>query len=175
MKRVLVIGSGGAGKSTFAKRLGARLGIEVIHLDAYYWNPGWIETPKPQWKDIVATLIEKDAWIMDGNYSGTLEPRLEACDTIIFLDLPRLLCLWRVMKRVLKYRGTHRPDMAEGCTERFDWIFTKWIWSYPNRTRLEIIGLLEKHGAGKQVIRLRSRREVESFLSQLQSAGQLIR
>ncbi|MGH9842177.1 MAG: hypothetical protein ACREEM_25785 [Blastocatellia bacterium] len=111
MRKVLVIGSGGAGKSTFAKCLGERLHIEVIHLDMLYWNPGWIETPKAEWLRAVEELVKRDAWIMDGNYSGTLDLRLKACDTVIFLDLPRLTCLWRVLKRVVQYRGRRRPDM----------------------------------------------------------------
>src|SRR5688572_30960534 len=79
MKRILVIGSGGAGKSTFARRLGKILSIEVIHLDSIYWRPGWIETPKQEWKKRVEHLIAGDSWIMDGNYSGTLQLRFEAC------------------------------------------------------------------------------------------------
>ena len=72
MKRVLVIGSGGAGKSTFATRLGARLGLPVIHLDRVYWQPGWVETPKDEWLRKVEEMCAADAWVMDGNYSGTL-------------------------------------------------------------------------------------------------------
>src|SRR6201995_1710403 len=115
MRRVLVIGSGGAGKSTFARRLGARLGLPGKHLDASYWKPGWVETPKEEWRRSVERLVEGDSWVIDGNYSGTLEVRLAACDTVVFLDLPRRVCIWRVLKRVLTYRDGSRPDMAEGC------------------------------------------------------------
>src|SRR5580765_7184882 len=94
MKRILVIGSGGAGKSTFAKRLGEILKIEVIHLDSLYWKPGWIEPPKPEWKKTIERLLTRDFWVMDGNYSGTLDVRFEACDTVIFLDIARMICLW---------------------------------------------------------------------------------
>src|SRR5690349_3028678 len=87
MKKILVIGSGGAGKSTFAKQLSAILHLEVLHLDALYWQAGWVETPKPEWKQRVTELLAGDAWIMDGNYSGTLDIRMQACDTVIFLDL----------------------------------------------------------------------------------------
>src|SRR4028119_1383871 len=114
MKKVLVIGSGGAGKSTFARRLGEILRREVIHLDALYWHAGWIETPKPEWAERVAELVKRDEWIMDGNYSGTFDIRIKACDTLIFLDMPRLVCLRRVVKRWLDYRHRTRPDMAAG-------------------------------------------------------------
>src|SRR5829696_6662179 len=99
MRKVLVIGSGGAGKSTVARRLGARLQIDVIHLDSLYWQPGWVETSKDEWKTIVAEILKRDSWILDGNYSGTLAMRYEACDTVIFLDMPPIVCLWRVIKR----------------------------------------------------------------------------
>ncbi len=144
MKKILVIGSGGAGKSTFAKRLGELLGINVIHLDALYWQPGWVEPPKEEWAAIVETLLSGDAWIMDGNYSGTLEQRLAACDAVVFLDLPPLVCVWRVCKRLLRHRNTTRPDMAAGCPERFSLQFLLWIWSYRRRTRPKIARLLQQ-------------------------------
>jgi len=163
MRRVLVIGSGGAGKSTFARRLGARLGLPVEHLDASYWKPGWVETPKEEWRRRVEQLVEGDSWVIDGNYSGTLEVRLAACDTVVFLDLPRRVCIWRVLKRVLTYRDGSRPDMAEGCREKFDFEFLLWIWNYPKRTRPKVVELIEKHSHGKKIIRLRSDAGVESF------------
>src|SRR3954466_4414965 len=113
MRKVLVIGPGGAGKSTFAKRLGELLKIEVLHLDKFYWRPGWVETPKSEWLKTIEELVEGESWIMDGNYSGTLDVRFTACDTVIFLDMSRALCLWRVLKRVIMYWKRSRPDMAE--------------------------------------------------------------
>src|SRR5882724_2173258 len=114
MNKILIIGSGGAGKSTFAERLGQVLKIEVVHLDVLYWKPGWVETPKPEWRKTVAELVKRESWIIDGNYSGTFDIRLEACDTVIFLDVARAFCLWRVLKRWMLYRHGGRPDMAEG-------------------------------------------------------------
>lgn len=167
MKRVLVIGSGGAGKSTFARRLGALLGLEVVHLDSLYWHPGWVETPKDIWRERVAELLRGDAWVLDGNYSGTLEERLAACDAVIFLDLPRTLCLWRVLKRGLLYRGRSRPDMAPGCPERPTLAFLRWVWQYPARTRPKVLRLLAAYGEGREVFRLRTSAEVEEFLARL--------
>ncbi len=164
MKKILVIGSGGAGKSTFAKRLGAILNLEVIHLDSVYWRPGWVEPPKAEWKETVRGLLARDSWIMDGNYSGTLDLRLEACDTVIFLDLPRLICLWRVVKRWRKYRNRSRPDVAEGCNDKLDWEFVSWVWNYRNRSRPKIVERLKRSAQSKQVIWLRTPAEVERFL-----------
>ncbi|MGB9178428.1 MAG: DNA topology modulation protein [Pyrinomonadaceae bacterium] len=165
MRKVLVLGSGGAGKSTFAGRLGQMLDIEVMHLDAFYWNPGWVETPRDEWRKTLTEMLSRDCWIMDGNYSNTLDLRLEACDTIIFLDLARPLCLWRVVKRQLMNRRRRRPDMAEGCNERFSLEFLLWVWNYPNTARPKIIKGLAKHAQSKRVVWLRSRAEVENFLT----------
>ena len=163
-----MIGSGGAGKSTFAKRLGRILNLEVIHLDSLYWNPGWVETPKQEWKKRIEGIITRDSWIMDGNYSGTLEVRLEACDAVIFLDFARVICLWRVIKRAVKYRNESRPDMAEGCRERFDLSFLLWVWNYKKRTRPKIIRLLKESADSKEVIWLRTDAEAERFLAALE-------
>ena len=163
MKKVLVIGSGGAGKSTFVRRLGAVTGIEVIHLDQLYWQPNWVRSANEDWQKVISKLLEKDAWLMDGNYSRTMEMRFAAADTIIFLDLPRIVCLYRILKRAAKYRNKNRPDMAEGCAERFDWEFVKWVWNYPQQTKPKIENLLERF-ADKTIVRLRSKTEAETFL-----------
>lgn len=166
MKKILILGSGGAGKSSFARRLGLRLGIPVVHLDALYWQPGWVERSVPEWEDIQRDAAARDAWIMDGNYSGTLNTRLAVCDTVIFLDLPRTLCLWRVIKRSFKYRGRTRPDMAAGCEERIDPEFLKWVWRYPQRSRPRVLDLLEKNADRLVIVHLRSTMEVKQYLAQ---------
>lgn len=165
MRKILVIGPGGAGKSTLAHQLGELLDIEVLHLDKFYWHPGWIETPKPAWLKTVGELLRRDAWIMDGNYSGTLDIRIEACDTVVFLDMARTLCLWRVVKRVIMYWNKRRPDMAEGCREKFSLEFILWIWNYPSRTRPKIIKMLEANLKEKKIVWLRSQSDVSSFLA----------
>lgn len=165
MKRILVIGSGGAGKSTFARRLGEILNIEVIHLDSLYWRPGWVETPRPEWEKTLEHIISRDSWIMDGNYSGTLGLRIEACDTVIFLDIERIICLWRVIKRAVKYRNRSRPDVAEGCPERLNLEFMLWVWNYKKRSRPKIVRMLKEKGHGKKVIWLKSVAEAEGFLA----------
>jgi adenylate kinase family enzyme len=163
MKKILVIGSGGAGKSTFSRRLHELTGIELFHLDKLHWKPNWGEPTKDEWKKTVEDLLKNDSWIMDGNYSSTMEMRIAACDTVIFLDLPRILCVWRAFKRVLLYKKGNRPDMAEGCDEQFDLKFLKWIWDYPNRTKPKVEALLKKFQDTKKIIRLKSKKEVENF------------
>lgn len=167
MRRILVIGSGGAGKSTLSRRLGERLGLEVLHLDAFFWRPGWVETPKDEWRRTVEGLCARESWVMDGNFSGTLDVRLAACDTVVFLDLPRAVCLWRVLKRLVMYRNRRRPDMAEGCGEKLDPKFLHWVWTFPSTSRRKILARLDEAGAGKRVERLRSDAEVERFLAEV--------
>ena len=164
MKKILVIGSGGAGKSTFAKRLGGVLKLEVIHLDSLFWNPGWVETPKDKWRVMVEELVKGDSWIIDGNYGGTLDIRLAACDGVIFLDVPRLICIRRVLKRVALYRKERRPDMAAGCPERFNAEFIKYIWDYPRHRKPALVEKLDSYSRTKAVTILRSQTEIEGFL-----------
>ncbi|HEV2765977.1 MAG TPA: DNA topology modulation protein [Pyrinomonadaceae bacterium] len=169
MRRVLVIGPGGAGKSTFAARLGQRLGLEVIHLDRHFWKPGWVDPPRDQWAKDVDQLLARDSWVMDGNYSGTLEQRLAACDTVVFLDLPRTVCLWRVVRRAVRYRGRSRPDMAEGCPERLTFSFLWWVWRYPKRSRPQVLERLKAAAQAKRVVHLRTSAEAEQFLAEARS------
>lgn len=169
MKRVLVIGPGGSGKSTFAKRLGQVLGLEVKHLDSFYWRAGWTKPSNEDWKTKVNELISGESWIIDGNYGGTLAQRVERCDTIIFLDMPRTLCLWRVTKRRLTYRNRSRPDMAEGCSEKLDREFISWVWNYSHRSRPKVVKLLNENQARKKIVWLRSNTDVERFLKSCKS------
>lgn len=99
MKRIAIIGSPGAGKSTLAWQLGEILGLPVFHLDRLFWKPGWIPSPKSLWIAMQSTLVTRDSWIIDGNYGSTLHIRVEAADTIIFLDFPRYICLGQAVKR----------------------------------------------------------------------------
>jgi adenylate kinase family enzyme len=168
MRRVMLIGSGGAGKSTLAVRLGARLGLPVVHLDARHWHPGWVPTPDAEWRREVAALAAGPAWIMDGNYGGTLDLRLAAADTVVFLDLPRRVCLWRVLTRTARHVGRSRADMGAGCPERLDRAyleFLRWVWSYPAARRPGVLRRLAALPPTTRVVRLRSQRAVDAWLA----------
>lgn len=168
MNRVAIIGSGGAGKSTLARKLGAATGLPVVHLDAEHWLPGWVEPPRDQWRERVSTLATGERWILDGNYGGTMTERLERADTIVFVDLPRSVCVWRAFKRSTLLRHRVRPDMAEGCEERIDLKFLKWIWDYPATRRPAIlVALRQARATGKTVVRLRSQRQTDRWLARV--------
>ena len=169
MKKVLVIGSSGAGKSILSRRLGEITGLPVIHLDFYHWRPGWTEPDKEVWEAQVAELIKRDAWIMDGNFGGTIERRLASCDTVVFLDLPRHVCTWRIIKRVLTYHGNTRPDLAPGCPEKFDLPFLKWVWDFPNRSRPRVLERIAKVADRARIFQLQSDREVNEFLRSMRA------
>jgi adenylate kinase family enzyme len=171
VRRIVVIGSGGAGKSTFARQLGTLTGLPVIHLDRHYWRAGWTPTPREEWQREVEKLAAGDEWIIDGNYSGSMDVRLRAADTVIFLDLPRVLCLWRVIRRRVRFRGMTRPDVGSGCPERLTGEFIRWIWTYPRLVRPKVLARLRSLPVGIRVITLESRRSIESFLQGTRSAA----
>jgi adenylate kinase family enzyme len=168
MRRVLVIGSGGAGKTTFAKALAERTGLPLIHLDTLFWSAGWTPTPNEAWDRTIEQLLARETWIMDGNYGRTLPTRLAACDTVIFLDMPRLLSLWRVLQRSVRYRGRSRPDLPAGCPEQITREFVWWIWTYKARRRPGILKQLATLPADTRAIVLRSSREAREFLDRLE-------
>ncbi|MBY0122012.1 DNA topology modulation protein [Bacillus sp. S/N-304-OC-R1] len=168
MRKIVIIGSGGAGKSTFARKLGHILNRNVYHLDVLFWKPNWEGVPRDEQIKIQNEIIQEEEWIMDGNYSGTMEIRLQTADTIIFLDISRTICLFRVIKRMIKYRNKTRPDMGEGCKEKIDIPFLKWVWNYPKAKRPEILKKLHGLSSCKKVIILRSPKEVQQFLDKVE-------
>ncbi|MHA2140363.1 MAG: DNA topology modulation protein [Candidatus Thorarchaeota archaeon] len=167
MKRVLVLGPSGSGKSTFAEILADLLEIPCIHLDTHYWKPNWVETPQEEWFEIVAKLISQDSWVMDGNYSSTLDMRIKRADTAVFLDAPRRVSFWRVFKRRLLHRGQVRPELAPGCYEKIDLDFIKWIWNYPKRSRPVIDRILSENADSKTIIVLKNAEEASEFLTRI--------
>ncbi len=169
MKKVAVIGSGGSGKSTFSRKLGSMLKLPVYHLDTLYWSPGWIETPKGKWESVVRELADKDQWIIDGNYRSTMDIRLNLADTIIFLNMPTLLCTYRIIKRRFMFKGKKRPDMTEGCEEKLDLEFVKWVWKFNKNERPKIIEKLKNY-EDKKIIVLNNPRDVDELLRNLKES-----
>ena len=137
--------------------------VPVYHLDALYWQPGWIPSSKDYFDKELIKNLSKDEWIVDGDYGRTLDLRLKHADTIIYLDMPRYLSLYRVLKRRIKYHGKTRPDMNTGCPERLDRNFINWVWNYKKNQRPAILLKLGKLKEGKTVIILKNKLEIKRF------------
>ena len=167
VQRIAVIGCGGAGKTTLANELGRRLDLPVLHIDGHYWQQRpdgeQVESTPEQWRAIHAEMIAGERWVIDGMKLGALPARLEAADTIVFLDLPRWRCLWGVLCRRLCYRGQIRPDI--GVYDRINAEFVRWIWLFGRTARPRILDLLSECSC--DVVVCTSRREVRSFLQSL--------
>jgi adenylate kinase family enzyme len=180
MRRIVVIGSSGAGKSTLSQQLGDHLQVPVIHLDRLFWRPGWEKTPEAERVDIVTHLVAGEKWIIDGTYRKTLDIRLQAADTIILLDLPRWICVYRAVKRRFQYRYQKRQDIADDCDESLFNIsfprFLRKIWNYPERARPGIIQRLEqveRLDGTKNIITLQSTAAVNAFRADPQTFARL--
>lgn len=165
MERVLVIGPCGAGKSTLSMELGRRLDLPVHHMDQLNWRPGWIESGKDELRAQLDTIVTGHRWLIDGNYGGTMEPRLARADTVVYLDYPIHLCLRRLLSRVWAYRGRTRPDMTEGCPERFDLEFFFYVLTWNRGPRLRTEEKLREYRG--TLIRLKSPDALTDWLAVL--------
>ena len=132
-------------------------------------------TPRPQWIETVKKLTSRDAWIIDGHYGSTLEMRLEAADAVIFLDFPKIICVWRAIKRRFQSSGVSRPDMGPGCPERFlNWEFLKFlllIWRSPRAQSPSVVRKLRGYSDTKRIIILRRPKDVKRFMEEARVGG----
>lgn len=163
-----VIGYSGAGKSTLARALGERYGVPVLHMDRVHHAPGWQVRDREEARRMVLDFMEEPAWVIDGNYTNFFyERRMNEADCIVFLALPRLNCLFRAVRRFFRYRGCTREDMAEGCTEKMDAEFLRWLlWDGRGRQKRRWLKAgLDKHL--DKVVLLRRQSEIDRYLEGL--------
>lgn len=166
----MIIGQPGSGKSTLARVLGEITFLPVVHIDRIHWKPGWVERSRDEKTAMCHEVHMRDAWIFEGGHSVTWDERAARADMIIWLDFPLWLRAWRVTKRTLGSYGRSRPDLPEGCPERFNWEFTAWIWNTRHSGRQGGLRLFGQKQVGKIYHHLRSRRDVDAFVSGLQGA-----
>lgn len=171
VERIAIVGSGGAGKSTLAIRLGEVLGSPVIHIDQLFWQPGWKRLPKALHVPTLLVAMEGPRWIIDGDHVWTQPLRFSRSDTIVFMDYARRRCLLRVLRRTLQHPGRSRPGMAEGCKERINWTLLRWVWRYPKIERPQLLAHLAALGPEKRVVVLRNDAEVERFLQSMRASA----
>ena len=163
----MIIGCGGAGKSTLARQLGEKLNLPVVHLDKLFWKPGWEQISREEFDKLHRETLTQEKWILDGNFDRTMPERIKRCDTVIYLDFSRVACLMGVAKRILTTYGTVRPDMGEGCPERIDWEFLQWVWNFNDNKREKTYRLLNETEGIEKIV-LKNRRAVKHFLKQLE-------
>ena len=163
MNRILVIGCPGSGKSTFSRALHRATGIPLVHLDMLYWNPDRTTVDKAVFLERLSAALREAAWIIDGNYASTMELRLRACGTVIFLDYPVEVCLAGIRQR----RGKPRSDMPWTETEE-DGEFIRFVEAFRFQTRPLVTELLDRY-SGKEIYIFTSRSEADSFLAGLEN------
>lgn len=165
--RIEVIGCSGGGKSTLARKLADLLHLEFIGLDGLMFLPGWVQRPLEERVDLVEAAIARPRRVVDGNWTSSAVDRFAHSDLVIWIDLPRRLCLWRVFRRWASYAGRNRPELPEGCPEKIDLEFLHYIWTF-NRIRApKLAGAIE--GRGVPVLRLKSKAEVAALLSAVEA------
>ncbi|MBS7697761.1 MULTISPECIES: AAA family ATPase [unclassified Chelatococcus] len=175
-RRIAILGSAGSGKSTLARQIGERLGLPVIHLDVLFWEPGWTQPDDTAFRARVAAALAGDAWISEGNYSRqTFDLRVPRADQVIWMETPRLLCLWRVLVRGL--RGGRRPDLPAGCEEKMnrEYVeFLRYVWNFNRDVRPRIEAHLKAVGPSVSVTRLHNRADIAAYLETLPATRQAV-
>lgn len=173
-ERIAVVGCIGAGKSTLARALGERLHVPVVHLDRLWWHdgsyriqgPASVERhtmPADQFRELQERLAAEDRWIIEGGYISDLDVRLPRATTVIWLDLPRHVCLWHLLCGHNWARADYPPQVHESVR----WLasLSRWVLRYPRQKRPQIAAAIEQHATGAEVHRLRERRQVADLLA----------
>lgn len=167
--KIAVIGYSGSGKSTTARIIGEKYNIPVLHLDSVYWMENWQQRPVEECKSVVGDFLAANGdWVIDGNYKALCQTeRFEQADKILFFDFGPFTCLYRAFTRWIKYRGKTRPDMADGCNEKFDLEFVKWILvdgRTPQKQKA-YENMCKKYS--NKVLILKNQRQLDDFLANL--------
>ncbi|MBL7495668.1 topology modulation protein [Frankia sp. CNm7] len=165
MNKIAIIGCGGSGKSTLARQVATILDLPVTHLDSLYYDDQWNPLPQKEFAARQEKLVVHDRWIIEGNYASTLPIRLRAADTVVFLDLPAITCLWGIAQRRWRYRGGQHADV--GVYDRITWSFVRYIAGYRRTMRPRVRQLLAEHAPHAHLVTLTSRRQAKGFLARI--------
>jgi adenylate kinase family enzyme len=172
MERVLVMGSSGSGKSTFARRLSEITGLPMVSLDALYWRPDWMPSDAQQFEKRVTEAAGQPRWIMDGNYtSHGGEIRRGIADGVIWFDLPRRTCMVGILTRIATSYGQVRPEMAPGCPEKIDAEFFRYVWTYRRRQRPKLLKYFEGLRPDQTLVCFTRRAQAERDLTDVASSA----
>ena len=161
---IMIVGCAGSGKSTLAKELGKIAVLQVIHMDRIQWKPYWVTRNQEEMNLLIEKAVKSDGWVFEGNNSASYHLRAPKAHLLIWLDIPRSICLRRAILRTLKNYYKQREDLPKGCYERFSWDFMKWVWNFNTNSRPKIEALFSSRTPDLEKIRLNSREEVSQFL-----------
>lgn len=173
MKRVVVTGPAGAGKSELARELGERLGVRVLHLDTMFWKPGWVPTPPDEFEALQRTELAAAEWIVEAQFDDMLPDWLDAADTVVFVDASAARCFWRVTRRRLSRHGSvGTPAGTEpGPAHRALLKFARNQWRYRRTVRRRLLAELARERDGRRVVVVRREADARSFLGGVDSPG----
>ncbi|MEO3810749.1 topology modulation protein [Sphaerisporangium sp. B11E5] len=164
MNRVAIVGSGGSGKSHVARELGRILGAPVTHLDAVYYDDEWNPTPQDKFEAVQRQLVSEPRWIIDGNYNSTLEIRLQACDTVVMMDVPTRMALWGILSRQVRHGGGQH---TAGVYNRVNRDVITYVATYRRRMRPRVLSKIDQHAAGKPLVLLTDRAQTHRWLEKV--------
>ncbi|MFJ6325497.1 MULTISPECIES: AAA family ATPase [unclassified Rhizobium] len=166
--RVLIVGCSGGGKSTLAQKIGPCLNLPYVSMDReFFWLPGWVNRNKAEERALIAAKVAEARWLIDGTAPSSFDLRLPRTDLVLWVRMPRWLCVWGVLSRTLRWLGRSRPEMAPGCPERFDWEFLRYIWTFEKKFSPKVLAGLAQHGPNVPVLQLKSRGEMRQLLDLL--------
>ena len=167
MKRICIIGCSGSGKSRLAGHIATLLDLPAFSLDQYYWHSGWTMPAADDWRQRHEELIQQPKWILDGTYFQLLEERLAIADLVIFLDLPRRVCVFRIIWRTLRWWRRSRSGAPVGCVERFDWEFFHYVWTFRRDYHPNVVERLNRRPATCRLITIKNSQDISTLMTEL--------
>ncbi|WP_144574458.1 AAA family ATPase [Agrobacterium sp. DE0009] len=167
-QRIMIVGCSGGGKSTLSRKLVQRFGFEYISMDReIFWLPGWQARPRSEQRQIIARFVSRERWLMDGSNPSSFDLRLPRTDIVIWVRMPRWLCLWGAISRIIKGFGKARPEMADGCPERLDGAFLRYIWNFERRHAPIFERNFDLYGPDVPIWQVKSRKQTRRLLDLL--------
>lgn len=168
---IMIVGCAGSGKSTLARQLSSITGSRVVYLDHFYWAPGWVKRSQQEINDLMNEAFAENGWICDGNNSQSFALRVPKTNMLIWLDLPRMICIWRVIKRIILHYGQQRDDLPAGCPDQFNWDFLKWVWNFHKNSRPKLEKLYNDTEGQLKRVHLKTQAEVDKFIEMFSMDG----
>ncbi|MBB4569638.1 ATPase AAA [Rhizobium leucaenae] len=166
--RILVMGCSGGGKSTLSQQICAHLDLPYVSMDReFFWLPGWINRDKAEERALIAAKVAEERWLIDGTAPSSFDLRLPRTELVLWVRMPRWLCMWGALSRALRWLGRSRPDMAPGCPERIDWEFLRYIWDWERKFAPKVLAGIAQHAPDVPVLQLKSRGEMRRLLDLL--------